>query len=200
MSNYVVTISREYGSGGHEIGEKLAKELGIPFYDKELLKLAAEKSGIKEAVLKEADEAVSNPLFAPYYQAGRDPGTLNDRLFKMESDIIQEKANQESCIIIGRCGNYVLSEQPNSLHVFIYANPSKRIERIMSRHNIDNREIAAKLVKKTDKRRASYYQFYTDLKWGRSKGHDLLIDSGKLGIDNTVALLKYVVESQLKKD
>ena len=102
MSNMVITIGREYGSGGHEIGEKLAKALGFTFYDKELLTMVAEKSGITEQVLQKADETASNPLFAPYYPPSIDPGSLNDRVFRMQSDLIKEKAEKENCVKIGR--------------------------------------------------------------------------------------------------
>lgn len=197
MANIVITIGREYGSGGHEIGEKLAKELGFKFYDKELLKIVAEKSGIQEQVLQKADEAASNPLFAPYYPPSIDPGSLNDRVFKMQADLIKERADAESCVIVGRCANYVLEDRENVIRVFIYADIEKRINRIMSRHGIANRDVASKLIKKTDKQRRSYYQFYSEMKWGRKEGQDLLIDSGLLGIDGTVALLKDLVEKKL---
>jgi cytidylate kinase len=197
MANIVVTIGREYGSGGHEIGEKLAKELGFSFYDKELLKIVSEKSGIQEQVLQKADEVTSNPLFAPYYPPSIDPGSLNDRLFKMQSDLIREKADAENCVIVGRCANYVLEDRENVIRVFIYADIEKRINRIMSRHGIADRDVAIKLIKKTDKNRRSYYQFYSEMKWGRTEGQDIMINSGLLGIDGTVALLKTLVEKKM---
>ena len=199
MANMVITIGREYGSGGREIGEKLAKALGFTFYDKELLKIIAEESGIQEKVLQKADEAASNPLFAPYYPPSIDPGSLNDRVFKMQADLIKSKADAENCVIVGRCANYVLEDRENVVRVFIYADMEKRINRIMSRHGLADRDVAVKLIKKTDKQRRSYYQFYTEMKWGRTEGQDLLIDSGLLGIDGTVELLKSVVEQKMGK-
>ncbi len=199
MANIVITIGREYGSGGHEIGEKLAKELGFSFYDKNLLQIVAEKSGLKEQVLQKADEAAANPLFTPYYPAGIDPGSLNDRVFKMQADLIKEKANTENCVIVGRCANYVLEDRENIIRVFIYADIEKRINRIMSRQGIVDRDLALKLIKKTDKQRRAYYQFYSEMKWGRMEGQDLLINSGLLGIDGTVAMLKAVVEQKMGK-
>lgn len=148
MANIVITIGREYGSGGREIGEKLAKELGFTFYDKELLRIVAEKSGIQEQVLKKADEAASNPLFAPYYPPSIDPGSLNDRVFKMQSDLIKEKAATENCVIVGRCANYVLENHDNCIRVFIYADMEKRINRIMSRHGLVDRDVAINLTRK----------------------------------------------------
>lgn len=199
MTNMVVTISREYGSGGREIGEKLAQALGFSFYDKDLLKLIAEKSGIKEEILKKADEEAANPLFAPYYPPHIDPGSLNDRVFKMQAELIKEKAATENCVIVGRCGNYILDDMENAVHVFIYADQEERIDRIMKRHNLEDREMAEKLVKKTDKHRRGYYQFYTELKWGRAEGYDIMIDSGLLGIDGTVAVLKSIVKEKMKQ-
>lgn len=199
MTNMVITISREYGSGGREIGEKLAQALGFSFYDKDLLKLIAEKSGIKEEILKKADEEAANPLFAPYYPPHLDPGSLNDRVFKMQAELIKEKAATENCIIVGRCGNYILDDMENAVHVFIYADQEERIRRIMERHHLEDREMAEKLVKKTDKHRRGYYQFYTELKWGRAEGYDIMIDSGLLGIDGTVDILKSIVEEKMKQ-
>ncbi len=199
MANMVITIGREYGSGGREIGEKLAKELGFSFYDKNLLQMVAEKSGIKEQVLQKADEATSNPLFAPYYPGGLNQGSLNDRLFKMQSDFIKEKADTENCVIVGRCANYVLEDRENIIRVFIYADIEKRINRIMSRHGIVDRDLALKVINKTDKQRRAYYQFYSELKWGRIEGQDLMINSGLLGIDGTVAMLKAIVEQKMGK-
>ena len=199
MANIIVTLGREYGSGGREIGEKLAKELGFSFYDKDLLKIIAEKSGIQEQVLAKADEAASNPLFAPYYPPSIDPGSLNDRVFKMEADLIKEKADTENCVIVGRCANYVLEDRENVIRVFVYADIEKRINRVMSRHGIVDRDVALKLIKKTDKQRRAYYQFYSEMKWGRIEGQDIMINSGLLGIDGTVALLKSIVEQKMAK-
>ena len=115
----------------------------------------------------------------------------------MQADLIKEKADAESCVIVGRCANYVLEDRENVIRVFIYADIEKRINRIMSRHGIADRDVASKLIKKTDKQRRSYYQFYSEMKWGRIEGQDLLIDSSLLGIDGTVALLKDLVEKKL---
>lgn len=199
MANMVVTIGREFGSGGREIGEKLAKELGFAFYDKNLLRIVSEQSGIKEQVLEKADELATNPLFAPYYPPSMDPGTLNDRVFRMQSELIQEKAEKENCVIVGRCANYVLADKEDVLRVFVYADMEDRINRVMTTQGIVDRDVAAKLIKKTDKSRRSYYQFYSELKWGRKDGQDLMIDSGLLGIDGTVALLKDIVEKKMAK-
>lgn len=197
MTNMVITISREYGSGGRQIGEQLAKELGFAFYDKDLLKMVAEKSGIKEDVLQKADEEASNPLFAPYYPPGVDPGSLNDRVFKMQADLIKEKAATENCVIVGRCGNYILEDMENAVHVFIYADEEGKIARTMERHQL-NHEEAEKRVKKINKQRRAYYQYYTEWKWARTEGFDILLNSDALGIDGAVAAIKAVVEAKMK--
>ena len=196
MKKFVVTISREYGSRGREIGLKLAEALGVEMYDKDIIRMASEKSGLKEKVLQEVDETAANPLFTPYYPPGIDPGTLNDRLYKVEADIIKEKAAAESCIIVGRCGNYVLKDDPDALHVYIYADLEKRIEKIMKTQEISDHELASRLVKKVDKHRKSYYHFYTDMKSGEKEGYDMMLDSGKLGVDGCVAVIKAALEAR----
>ena len=197
MSNMVITISREYGSGGRQIGEQLAKELGFAFYDKDLLTIIAEKTGIKEDVLQKADEEAANPLFAPYYLPHLDPSSLNDRLFKMQAELIKEKAATENCIIVGRCGNYILEDMENAIHVFIYADEEAKIVRTMERHQL-NREEATKRMKKIDKQRRTYYQYYTEWRWARTEGFDIMLNSSALGVEATVAAIKAIVEAKMK--
>ena len=195
MTNMVITISREYGSGGRQIGEQLAKELGFAFYDKDLLKIVAEKSGIDEEVIRKADEEAVNPLFATYYPPHLDPGSFNDKVFKMQADLIREKAATENCVIVGRCGNYILEEAENAVHVFIYADEEAKIARTMERHQIGLDE-AEKRMKKIDKQRRTYYQYYTEWKWARTEGFDIMLNSSALGVDATVAAIKAVVEAK----
>ena len=197
MTNMVITISREYGSGGRQIGEQLAKELGFAFYDKDLLKIVAEKSGIDEEVIRKADEEAANPLFATYYPPHLDPGSLNDRVFKMQADLIKEKAATENCVIVGRCGNYVLEDAENAVHVFIYADEDAKVTRTMERHQI-SRDEAEKRIKKMDKQRRAYYQYYTEWKWARTEGFDIMLNSSALGVDATVAAIKAIVEAKMK--
>ncbi|MBR6756616.1 MAG: cytidylate kinase-like family protein [Peptococcaceae bacterium] len=199
MENIVITIGREYGSKGREIGEKLAAELGFNFYDKKIIQLAAERSGMTEQILQKADETAGSSFFAPYYPPGIDAGNINDRVFKVQSDIIREKARTESCVIVGRCANYVLADEPNCLRVYIYADLDTRISNIMASQGIQDRELASRVVKKNDKTRRAYYQYYTDWKWGGAEGYDLLINSKTMGIDGIVELLKQQVEIMKKK-
>lgn len=185
----VITIGREFGSGGREIGQKLAKALEIQFYDKNLIELAAKKSGIHSDLLYQADEKASNPFFSAYLPTGTEYGTVNDRLFWTQSDIIKDLATRESCVIVGRCSDYVLSEYENCLHLFIYAPIDKRIERVKERYLIESDNAARKEITREDKNRRSYYQYYTDLKWGTTSGKTVSIDSSFLGIDGTVDLV-----------
>ena len=191
--NYVITIGREYGSGGREIAEKLAKSLGISFYDKNLINKVAEKTGYQVEILDKADEKAAHPLFSAYnIPPGLDVGTINDRLFSCQSSIIKELAQKESCVIVGRCADYVLRDMNNVLNVFIQAPMEARIARIMDRYLIDVPNIAKKEIQREDKIRRSYYQFYTDRKWGGNLGHHLVIDSSVLGVDGTVDLIRYM--------
>ena len=193
MSNTIVTIGREFGSGGRVIGEKLAAKLGISFYDKELIELAAEKSGIHPDVLKGADEVATNPFSSPFTNPAVDQGTLNDRLFKYEQDVIREIAAKESCVIVGRCADYILRDQPNCIRAFIYADMQYKIHLIRKRHHLKDPELIEKIIRRTDKNRRTYYQYYTDQKWGARENMDLMINSSLLGIDGSVELLAAAV-------
>lgn len=197
MKHFVVTIGRAYGSKGHEIGEKLAKTLGVSCYDKELIELAAEKSGLQSDLLEKIDEMAAKPFYTAYPQ-GKDPFSVNDQLFRIQSAIIREIAERESCVIIGRCANYVLSDRTDCLHVYIYENLEKRIQNIMESQNITDWLQAVRIVKKNDKMRRGYYQYYTDWKWGESESYNLLINSELLGVEGTVAMLKNLVEIMQK--
>ena len=190
-TNYVITIGREYGSGGREIAEKLAKSLNISFYDKNLINIVAERSGYRVEILDKADEKAANPLFSGYnIPPGFDVGTINDKLFWNQSSVIKDLAQKESCVIVGRCADYVLRDMDNVLNVFIQASMEARINRIMDRYLIDVPNIAKKEIQREDKIRRSYYQFYTDRKWGGNLGHHLVIDSSVLGVDGTVELIR----------
>lgn len=194
--NIVITIGREFGSGGREIGQKVAKALGINFYDKNLIDIAAQKSGINSDLLYQADEKASNPFFSAYLPTGTDYGTVNDRLFWTQSSIIKDLATKESCVIVGRCADYVLEEFENCLHIYIYAPVSKRIERVKERYLIETDAAARKEINRTDKIRRSYYQYYTDHKWGTVEGKTMAIDSSFLGVDGTV---DYIIDLVKRK-
>jgi len=185
---FVVTIGREFGSGGNEIGKKLAEKLGIGFYDRNMLNLVAEESGIKEQFLEKEDEKASNPFDEPYIPYGIDTGSLSERLFKMQAKLIKEKSEEESCVIVGRCSDYILRNVEHACHVFVYADLGDRIARVMETQHT-NEDEAYKILKKQDKIRRAYYQYYTDHKWGTQEGKDIMINKSSTGVDGAVNLI-----------
>ena len=178
----IVTIGREYGSGGREIGEKLAEKLGISFYDRHFLEMASLETGYSEDDLSEQDE-IADKNYYPYRREN-----LSEELFRIQSRIMIEKAKSESCVIVGRCSDIVLKDFANVAHIFVYAHEDDRIRRVMERHNLDEVK-ARKLMKKTEKIRRSYYQYFTDCEWGDRENKDLLINSSITGIDESVEVI-----------
>lgn len=205
-NNYVITIGREYGSAGRQIGMALAAELGIKCYDKELLALAAKDSGLTEELFHTHDEKPTNSflysLVMDTYSMGYSTPSfidmpLNQRVFMAQHDSIKKLAESESCIIVGRCADYALKNHPSCISVFIKADMDAKVKRIMRIYGY-NENKARDLIVKTDKKRANYYNFYSNKKWGDSRSYDLCIDSSKLGIDGTVAMLKTYVKQRLE--
>ena len=179
----IITIGREYGSGGHEIGETVARKLSIPFYDKEILTRAAEESGLCREVLESHDERASitgllgaAPSSLHIGVAGGVQMPLNQRVFLAQFEAISKIASEGDCVIVGRCADYVLKDTPNVVHVFIYAGIEKRIERIMRVAKVD-RDGAQDLIRKTDKQRKGYYNFFADGNWGLRSNYDLMLRS-----------------------
>ena len=176
----IITIGREYGSGGREIGELVAKKLGVPFYDKEILTRAAQESGLCEEVMEHHDEKSSlSGIFmnSGSHLAGTPVGLqmpLNQRVFLAQFETINRIAAEGDCVIVGRCADYVLKDLPDVVHVFLYASEEKRIERIMRVENVD-RGAARDLIRKTDKQRKSYYNFFADGNWGLRSNYDLML-------------------------
>ena len=176
----IITIGREYGSGGREIGRLVAQKLGIPFYDKEVLTRAAEESGLCHEVFEHNDEKAS--VGGMIAGTGMHMGAvhlglqmpLNQRVFLAQFDAINKIAAEGDCVIVGRCADYVLKELEHVTHVFIYASTEKRIERIMRVENV-NRDKARELIRKTDKQRKSYYNFFADGNWGLRSNYDLML-------------------------
>ena len=193
----VITIARQYGSGGHEVGERIAKELNIPFYDKSLIAMAAKKSGFSEEVFADVDEKATSSLLysmvmGSYAYGGRIAGVnempINDKLFIIQADIIKKAAADGPCIIIGRCADYILRDLDYCLNVFVHADKEKRIERIVGK-NLCEAKKAPDFITKKDKQRANYYNFYSNNKWDDVANYDLTVDTGKFGIENTVKLI-----------
>lgn len=199
MSEIIITIGRQYGSGGKEIGEKLAREFGIPFYDKELLTEAAKNSGISEEIFEMNDEKPASSFLYSLVAGGYGNETtpINHKLFLAQFETIKEIAQKGSCVILGRCADYALEENPNTVNVFIHADINTRIARGIEYYNLEANK-AENIILKTDKKRSSYYYYYTGKRWGQADSYDLSINSGKIGIDNSVKLIKHFVEMRLK--
>ncbi len=194
----IITIARQFGSGGREIGERVARALNIPCYDKELIKDAAAKGSLNEDVLKNTDESATNSLLytlamgSNFLSAGAHFGynmPLNDKLFILQSDIIKEYAEAGSCVIIGRCADYVLAGHDNMLRIFIYGDVEHRVERIVERYPDIKSSQVMDVINKTDKRRSTYYNFYTGNKWGAHENYDLAINSSTFGIETTAKMI-----------
>ena len=196
----VIAISRQFGSGGKEVGIRVAKELGIPFYDKEILREAAKKSGLCEKILENFDErpksllysiAMDSYMFAlPGTGAGE---SLEQQVYLATFNTIRHIAEQGPCVIIGRCADYALAENPNHLSIFIHAPLEDRVNRVAQRQNLTP-EKAKALISKTDKRRASYYEYYSSRRWGVVDSYDFCINSSFLGLSGTVELIRAMVE------
>ena len=197
-SKRIITITRQYGSGGHDIGKALAKALGIVFYDKELISLAAKESGIAPEVFEMADEKPANSLLyslsVGLFNYGNglsnpmDDLPLNDKLYLLQHRIIKEKAEKESFVIVGRCADYILKEIPGVVKVFFYADIDSRVRRAIARHDIEPAR-AKQAIIKTDKNRANYYSFYSGQKWGQVENYDLCINTTRLDVDQAVKLI-----------
>ena len=196
--NTIITIGREFGSGGKEIGEKLANFYHIKCYDKELLSATAKESGLCQEIIQTHDERPTNSflysLVMDTYALGYMTNPymdmpLDQKIFLAQFDAIKKIATQGPCVIVGRCADYALDDYANCLNIFIHAPLEVRIERICQKQNISP-QTAKDLIQKSDKKRASYYNFYSNKKWGAAESYHLSIDSSVLGIDNTVELIK----------
>ena len=188
MENRIITISREYGSGGRMIGRKLAEKLGIHCYDADLIQRIVEKSGYSADFVKEEGESAAAGVFSTFL-ADRTRGlTTQDNLWNVQCQVIAELADKESCVIVGRCADYILRARADCLTVFIHADKETREERISTEYGVPEDSVVRRRKEK-DKRRAAYYQFYTDMKWGDARNYHICLDSGELGIDKCVEIL-----------
>lgn len=205
--NLVITIGREYGSGGHEIGQKIAAQLGIKCYDRELLELAAKDSGLCPEIMENHDEKPTNSflysLVMDTYSMGFSSAAtyldmpINHKVFLAQFDAIKKLADRESCVIVGRCADYALEDYPNMVSVFIKAPLSSRVTRIMERNNVSE-DKAFKMIAKRDKKRASYYNYYSSKKWGEAKSYDLCLDSSKVGIEGAIKVIRAYIDARKK--
>ena len=198
MGNLVITIGRECGSAGRLIGQKLAADLGVKCYDKELLTLAAKNSGLCEELFKTHDEKPTSSflysLVMDTYSLGYNTSAymdmpINHKIFLAQFDTIKKLAEEESCVIVGRCADYALADYPNTVSVFICGDEEDKIRHLMERHNVDETK-AKDIMIKTDKRRASYYNYYSSKRWGSCKSYDMCISSSAVGYDGAVDIIK----------
>lgn len=216
MSNIIVNLGRELGSGGREIGIKLSKRLGFSYYDKEIIVEAAKASGLSRECFEKADESTRHKfgsLFSFFGNFGFAPGgamvsgtassaaatgvgncLCNDEIFKIQSDVIKELAKKSSAIFVGRCADFILREL-DCFNVFITARKEYRLENIKREYQIDEKE-ALELIAKVDKSRGEYYNFYTDKIWGAAKSYDLCIDSSLFGVEKTAEILETIIRER----
>ena len=184
MDKRIITISREFGSGGRFIGEEIAKKLGIAYFDKKIINEIAEKSGLSPEYIQEnAELSPKKGLFA-YAFAGRDitGKSVEDMVYEAQRKVILELADKESCVIIGRNADYILKDRDDVLNVFIHGDTPEKIQRITRLYNVEEQK-AVKMMADTDKRRMANYNFYTDQKWGKASNYTLCLNSSKLGYD-----------------
>lgn len=195
--NLVITIGRQFGSGGRQVGKLLAEKLGIPYYDKEILAVAARDSGICQEMFEHHDEKPTRSLLFSLVtgmQMHSDASSmymdmpLNHKIFLAQFDAIRRVASEGSCVIVGRCADYVLRDNPNAVSFFIKADVKQRMARAVELYGVEEQK-AEETVRKADKQRASYYNYYATADWGDVNNYDLCVDTGKLGIDGTVELL-----------
>lgn len=194
----IITIGRQYGSGGAEVGGLLSKELGIPCYDKNILRMNSDESGIKESYFHLNDERAGDKLLyrivsslVPEIKAPSFGSDLvsADNLFRFQSEVIRKLAAEESCIIIGRCADYVLGEADGLVRVFLYADMEARIERIRAKQLYDDKDVV-KNIRRIDKERRDYHRYYTGRSWEDVENYDLMLNTSRLGIDGTVKTIK----------
>ena len=202
--NFVINIGRQLGSGGRNIADILSRHYGITAYDRKIIELAAKESGFGQEFFENADEKKSYGFFHSIFSnraianalGSNDSCLSNDALFKVQSDIIRDLAEKESCIFIGRCADYILREHPRHINIFLTANLEDRIARMASEKGI-TAEQAEELIEKTDRRRADYYNYYSGKTWGASESYDLCINTSHLGHEGTAKMLIDYIELRM---
>ena len=204
MEQLIITIGRQLGSGGRRIGKQLAEQLGLSFYDKELINIASQESGLCEDVFEQADEKKNRALFGNWF--GLRSSLMNgdfqvnscmsdESLFQIQSDVIRKLAERQSCVFVGRCADYILRENPRCINVFISAEIDDRIRRVSEMMQV-SADKAKELIRQTDKKRPDYYNYYTNKEWGVAKSYHLCVNSSLLGETETLFfIIKYVQAS-----
>jgi cytidylate kinase len=205
-ANYIINIGRQLGSGGRQIGEILASILDISFYDKELIQIASQESGLGKEFFEKFDEKNSHSIFGGLFgfrgtfteEQYSNSYLNNETLFKIQSDVIRKLAEEQSCIFVGRCADYVLKDNPLCLNIFISADMDDRIKRVAEKENMPVNK-AKDLIEKTDKKRAAYYNYYSNKIWGAADSYHLCINSSYLGIDETVNYIIQLIDKKFGK-
>lgn len=209
MKNFVITIGRGYGSGGRTIGKMLAEELGINYYDRKLLRLASDESGINEALFVQADEKVKKTLLykvakkvykGQIIPPDREDFVSNENLFNYQAKVIKELAKKESCIIIGRCADYILKDYDNVLRVYIHAPMEDCIKAVEKISTLSDKKEIEKLIHTTDKRRAAYYRYFTGGNWQDANQYDLCINSSRMTYEECIRLIKSYLDIKFNED
>lgn len=195
MEKRIITISREFGSGGRFIGEEVAKKLGIAYYDKNIISQIAEKSGLSPEYIQESAELSPKKGLLAYALAGRDitGKSVEDMVYEVQRKVILELAEKEPCVIIGRNADFILKDRDDVLNVFIHGDMPEKIKRITGLYNVKEKE-AVKMMADTDKRRRTNYNFYTDQNWGKASNYTLCLNSSELGYDRCEAIIMECVK------
>ena len=200
----IITISREFGSGGRLIGKRLAEKLNVPFYDKQLLDMIAEESGFCKEMIEGAQKKAKNSFLYSLAsamgtgEAGPESLSLNERFFLAQFDTIRKIADEGSCVIVGRCSDYILRGLPEATHVFIYAEEADKIKRAVEEYGVPEEDVK-KMMRDTDKARANYYSYHTGRKWGEHVNYNISIDSGYISVDDIVDLILIYTERKIAK-
>ena len=202
--NFIINIGRQLGSGGRSIADILAHHYNITAYDRKLIELAAKESGLSQEFFENADEKKSHGFFHSIFSnrvaanalGNNDSYLSNDALFKVQSDIIRDLAERESCIFIGRCADYILREHPHCINLFFTANLEDRVARMASEKHITPAQ-AEELIEKTDRRRANYYNYYSGKTWGAAESYDLCINTSHLGFEGTAEMLIHFIDKTI---
>ncbi len=200
MAKFTVTVTRGFGSGGRTIGRMLAERMSIGYYDKDLIKLASEESGINEALFGRADESKRTPLFKRYDRSfgeqliSPESGefTSDDNLFNYQAKIIKQLAERESCVIVGRCADYVLRDRPNVLRVFTHASPKFCIEQVTRLYGLSEKD-ALRQIERIDRARSTYYRYYTGVEWDNARNYDLCLNTEELGFERCVDIIEHYI-------
>ena len=205
MDHYVITIARGYGSGGKTIGKMLSEKLDIPFYDRELLRMASDDSGIHERLFGQADERVKPGLRKPFGKVYKgdllppesDDFVSDDNLFNYQAKIIKELADTRSCVIVGRCADFILQDRPNVVKLFVHAPFESCVETVMDMYALPQKE-AEKKIQDTDRHRSAYYKYYTRRNWDNAQNYDLCLNSAELGFDKCVEIVEAYMNIRFK--